>query len=78
MRHSITTVSLPPRKVTSFLWPIKDELGLKTAGAYIISKCGKVYMGKLGVSLRPGSRNKTSTSHFIILRNHPWVSASSL
>jgi predicted GIY-YIG superfamily endonuclease len=39
-------VALPPRKISSFLPPGKDELGLKTPGIYRIPcECGKVYIG---------------------------------
>jgi hypothetical protein len=45
MRHNIKTVGLLPKKVTSFLWPIKDDLGLKTADLYCIPcECGEVYI----------------------------------
>jgi hypothetical protein len=48
-RHSIKTVSLQPREVTSFLWPMKDDLGLKTAGVCSIScKCGNIYIDGTG------------------------------
>jgi len=33
-RHSIRTVGLLPRKVTSFLWSIKHDLGIKAQGIY--------------------------------------------
>jgi hypothetical protein len=36
MRYSIKTVGLPPMKLNSFLWPAKDNLGLKTAEVYSI------------------------------------------
>jgi hypothetical protein len=46
-RHNIKTVGVLPRKVTSFLLPIKDDLGLKTAAVYSIPcKRGKVYIGQ--------------------------------
>jgi hypothetical protein len=43
-RH-IKSVGLSPRKVVSFLRPVKDDLGLKTPGVYSIPcKCGQVYI----------------------------------
>jgi hypothetical protein len=42
------TVGLPPRKVASILCPVKNDLGLKTAGVYSIPcECGKVYIGQI-------------------------------
>jgi hypothetical protein len=44
-RHNIKTVDLLPRKVASFLGPVRDDNGLKTAGAYSIScEYGNVYI----------------------------------
>jgi hypothetical protein len=41
-----------PRKISSFLPPVKDELGLKTPGIYRIPcECGKVYIGQTGRSV---------------------------
>jgi hypothetical protein len=46
MRCNIKTVDLP-RKVTSFLWPVKDELALKTVGmCSILYECDVVYIGQ--------------------------------
>jgi hypothetical protein len=50
-RHNIKTLSLPLRKVTRFLQPVKDDLGLKVLGIYNIPcECGKVYIGQTGHS----------------------------
>jgi hypothetical protein len=35
-RHNIKSVGLPPRKISSFLRPVKDDLGLRTPGVYNI------------------------------------------
>jgi hypothetical protein len=44
---NINSVTLPPRKISSFLPPVKDELGLKTPGIYRIPcECGKVNIGQ--------------------------------
>jgi hypothetical protein len=45
-------VGIPPRKVSSFLRPIKDDLAFKTLGVYSIPcKCGKFYIGQTGHSI---------------------------
>jgi hypothetical protein len=31
-KHIINSVDLPPKRITSFLWPVKDDQGLKTSG----------------------------------------------
>jgi hypothetical protein len=52
-------------KVTSFLCPIKDNLGLKTASIYSIPcNCGRIYIEQTGVPLRPGSKSTISTSDY--------------
>jgi hypothetical protein len=39
--HIKKSVGLPPRKISSFLWSVKDDLGLKTSGVYSIPcECG--------------------------------------
>jgi hypothetical protein len=39
---------LPPRKTSSFLWSVKDNLGLKKVGVYSIPcECGQVYTGQM-------------------------------
>jgi hypothetical protein len=43
---------LPPKIVSSFLRPVKDNLGLRTPGVYRIPcECGKVYIGQSGRSV---------------------------
>jgi hypothetical protein len=50
--YNIKTVCLLPRKVMSFLQPIKDYLGFKTLGIYSIPhEHGKVYIGQTGCSI---------------------------
>jgi hypothetical protein len=47
--NNIKSVGLPPKKVSSFIRPVKDNLGLRTLGAYRIPcECGKVYIGQIG------------------------------
>jgi hypothetical protein len=42
----IKSVSLPPRKISSFLWLVKDDMGLKMPGVYSIPcECNQVYIG---------------------------------
>jgi hypothetical protein len=51
-RHNIKSVCLPPKKISGFLRPVKDNLGLRTLGVYRIScVSGKVYIGQTGRSL---------------------------
>jgi hypothetical protein len=51
-RHNIKSVGLPPRKIASFLRPVKDDLGLKTPGVYSIPcECGQDYIGQTGRSI---------------------------
>jgi hypothetical protein len=51
-QHNIKSVGLPPKKVSSFLQPVKDNLGLRTSGVYRIPcECGKVYIGQTGRSV---------------------------
>jgi hypothetical protein len=47
--HNIKSVGLPPRKISSLLRPVKDNLGLRTPGVYSIPcECGQVYIGQTG------------------------------
>jgi hypothetical protein len=49
---NINSVALPPRKMSSFLPPVKDKIGLKTPGIYrILCEYGKVYIGQSGRSV---------------------------
>jgi hypothetical protein len=51
-KHNIKSVALPPRKISSYLPPVKDAVGLKTPGIYRIPcECGKVYIGQSGRSI---------------------------
>jgi hypothetical protein len=47
----IKTVGIPLRKISSFQWPIKDDLALKTSGVYSICKREKVCTGQTGHSI---------------------------
>jgi hypothetical protein len=65
-RHNIKSVGLPLEKVSSFLWPFKDNLGLRTAGVYRIP-CEGVYIGQTGRSM--DTRLKEHQRHFHL--EHP-------
>ena len=48
-KHNIKTVALPPRKIFSYLPPVKDALGLRTPDVYsILCECGRFYIGQSG------------------------------
>jgi hypothetical protein len=48
-RHNIKSVAIPPKKVSSFLRPVKDLVGLRTPGVYRVPcECGLVYIGQTG------------------------------
>jgi hypothetical protein len=50
-KHNLTSVSLPPTKISSYFPPVKDALGLRTPGIYSIPcECGRVYIGQSGRS----------------------------
>jgi len=52
-KHNIKSVTLPPRKIFSYLPPVKDALGLRTPGIYSIPcECGRVYIGQSGQSIQ--------------------------
>jgi hypothetical protein len=71
-RHNIKSVGLPPKKVSGFLPPVKDILGLRTPDVYRIAcECGKVYIGQTGRSL--DTRLKEHQQH--IRLEHPDNSA---
>jgi hypothetical protein len=52
-KHNIKSVALPPRKIASYLPPIKETSGLRILGIYNIPcECGKVYIGQSGRSIQ--------------------------
>jgi len=52
-KHKIKIVALPPRKVFSYLPPVKGALGLRTPGIYSIPyECGRIYIGQSGQSIQ--------------------------
>jgi transposase len=51
-RHKVKSVGLSPKKVSSFLRPVKENLGLRTPGVYRIPcECGKVFIRQTGRSV---------------------------
>ena len=58
---NIKSVALPPRKIFSYLPPVKDVLGLRTPGIYSMPyECGRVYIGQRGrnIQLRIKEHNR--------------------
>jgi len=52
-RHNIKSVALPPRKISSYLPPYKEPVGLRTPGIYRIPcECGSVYIGQSGRTIQ--------------------------
>jgi len=52
-KQNIKSVALPPRKISTYLPPVKDALGLRTRGVYSNPcECGKVYIGQSGRSIQ--------------------------
>jgi hypothetical protein len=52
MSSHIRSVGLSPKKITSSLQLVKDDLGLKTPGVYSIPcECGQVYIGQTDHSI---------------------------
>jgi hypothetical protein len=52
LAEHIKSVGLQPRKISSFLRPVKDDLGLRTPGVKTTPcECGQVYIGQTGRSM---------------------------
>jgi hypothetical protein len=52
-KYNIKSVTLPPRKIFSYVPPVKDAMGLRTPGIYSIPyECGMVYIGQSGRSIQ--------------------------
>jgi hypothetical protein len=67
-KHNIKSVGLPPRKISSFLRPVKDNLGLRTPGVYSIPcECSQVYIRQTSRSIN--TRIKEHSRH--IRLGHP-------
>jgi hypothetical protein len=71
-KHNIKRVGLLPRKFSSFLQSIKDDLALKMPGVYSIPcKCRKVYTGQTGCLIE----TRVQEHHQHICLYHPKKSA---
>jgi hypothetical protein len=52
-KPNIQSIALPPKKIYSYLPPVKDAVGLRTPGIYSIPcECGRVYIGQSGRSIQ--------------------------
>jgi len=52
-KYKIKSFAIPPRKISSYMSPIKDEPGIRTPGLYRMPcECGKVYIGQSGRSIK--------------------------
>jgi len=52
-KHNIKSVTLPHRKISSYLPPFKEAIGLRTPGIYSIPcECGIVYIGQSGRTIQ--------------------------
>jgi hypothetical protein len=52
-KPNIKSIPLPPKKISNYLPPVKDAVGLKIPGIYSIPcECGKVYIGQSGRSIQ--------------------------
>jgi hypothetical protein len=50
---NIKCIPLPPKKISNYLPPVKDAVGIKTPGIYSIPcEYGKVYIGQSGQSIQ--------------------------
>jgi hypothetical protein len=49
--HSFKSLALPLRRFSSFLQPVKDDLGLKTQGVIQHPTCTKLYQKVPGLAL---------------------------
>jgi hypothetical protein len=46
-KHNIKSITLPPKKISSYLPLVKDAVGLITPAMYsILCECGRVYIGQ--------------------------------
>jgi hypothetical protein len=76
--HSFKSVALPRRRFSSFLQPVKDDLGLKRQGVYNIPReYGEVYMAQTG-HLIPTLGSITGTYKLNFRTNQPWPSTASI
>jgi hypothetical protein len=68
-KHNRKSADLPPRKISSFLHPVKDNLGLKTPGTYSIPcQCGHEYIRQTGQTIK--TRVKEHHQHILLIQPH--------
>jgi hypothetical protein len=78
-KHIIKMIGILPRKISSFLQSIQDDIPLKTMGIYCIpSKCGKVHR-RLTVLLKPTitNTNTITISYMVTQLSHQWPNTKS-
>jgi hypothetical protein len=52
-KHNIKSIALPPKKISNYLPPVKDAVGLRTPRIYSIPcECGKVYFKQSSRSIK--------------------------
>jgi hypothetical protein len=57
-KHNIKSVALPPRKIFSYLPPVKDALGLRTPGVYTSHvNVARFIMGKVSNASKSTSKS---------------------
>jgi hypothetical protein len=61
-KHNTKSIALPPKKISNYLPPVKDAVGLRTPEIYSIPcECGKVYIGILDKAVVPYKSKSKST-----------------
>jgi hypothetical protein len=66
-KYNIKSVSLPPRKIYSYLPAAKDALGLRMPGVYSIPcDCGKFYTGHIKFICRGITQRKEYNIHNMV------------
>jgi hypothetical protein len=70
VKHDIKSVALPPRKIFSYLPPVKDALGLRTPGIYSIipCECSRVYIGRSGRTIQ--TRTQEHNRHITLAQTN--------
>jgi hypothetical protein len=57
VKHNIKSIALPPKKISNYLPPVKDAVGLRTPGIYSIPcECDKVYIRRSGYPYKSESK----------------------
>jgi predicted GIY-YIG superfamily endonuclease len=68
-KHNIKIIPLPPKKISNYLPPVKDAVGLRTPGIYSIPcECGKVYIGQTGSSIQIRIKEHESVVSIVTIR----------